>query len=102
MNNTRGDDLWIHEHSGVLMRVQLGEDLGPISERDQNPEELVRLKAERLQEAMDRAALRFADSTRPPSKPFPDHLLMPRQLPSIGSPSPYSESLRRKRTRGSS
>lgn len=68
-----GDDLWKYNHAGTFMRVQMGEE----PTRHLNPERLVKLEAERLQESLDRAAIAFADSTRPPSPPFPDHLLSP-------------------------
>lgn len=56
-----GDNLWIHEHAGTLMRVQMTD----------GPERLVKLDAERLQESMDRAAVKFADPTRPQSPTTP-------------------------------
>lgn len=69
MRGARGDDLWKHEHAGVLIRSQPGTE----DERAAGaPERLAKLEPERLQEAMDRAAIAFSDPTRPATRSFPD------------------------------
>jgi hypothetical protein len=87
-----GDDLWRWEWSGVLVRVR---KTGPTDPTNLSElEYLVKVPAEKLQAALDRAEKQFFDPSRPASPPTPDFLAV--------SPSPSWVSPPRKRTRGSS